>query len=744
MFLRPMKYIPIPVEQIGMRRVKFSTNRSFSPNSLVEMEWQFCRSQRDSFSICLAPTRLHREFHNAVRRVLVCARVCTCVSKTRRLVNCAREREPPYIFRLNARENYFYTLRVEKTKSSVISHQLQQQQQSIRHQNFWTTHCRRAAINQRPERDALPNAMTQVILPQLKSTVTVKNWRIRAIVHKVLIHYHLDTRPMVFYNFLHLKCKTFTPLPFYSRASFAVFLFGKRVSARMKELRKIAYGASQCFSKRRRLDLVTYVTAYWARVYSYCLSRDPLSCLSRAARRATYLDVLARHLRRLDDKKIGLRDSRPWFCKLPRLLPLLLPPLLALATGKRDIYIIYKLTNNSKKEKYKPRTSRDPSSHFSRDLCVDTRCALSVHKLIQVYYSTELPQAREAAAASTATRHGFTSRAVEGARPSERVDEGTFLKILRPHRSILMKNSFQDHAATPALLTSIRARACKRVPLPKNQPCTCEVTRDVNKVSRAHSIYCRAKADTKRKRNQLHNWIVFSFNFVRTCTKKERDLANIDSAMNTWCALKMIADYDRDKDRTSKIRCSRSPDSGLYVLQHMHRSDLVGLQLHAARRPSTRRGATSLHPRSGVDAAVCNVRTDVTTECTAASPRASSAAMQRIGSSFYTYNCATARGSCDCSSGTIRDRLRNIFRLDAKRISFDRTSKILAVIKSNKSRRRRRRRDETRAALYRLHIAGGGEESSSHAFESSKIVNTYRAAIVLRAHITQWNEKKKL
>uniref|UniRef100_A0ABD2VXD3 Uncharacterized protein n=1 Tax=Trichogramma kaykai TaxID=54128 RepID=A0ABD2VXD3_9HYME len=78
MYLRPIKYIPVPVEQIGTRRVKFSTNRSFSPNSLVEMQWQFCRSQ-----------------------------------------------------------------------------------QSIRHRNFWTTHCRRAAINQRPERDALPNAMTQ-------------------------------------------------------------------------------------------------------------------------------------------------------------------------------------------------------------------------------------------------------------------------------------------------------------------------------------------------------------------------------------------------------------------------------------------------------------------------------------------------------------------------------------------------------------------------------------------------------
>uniref|UniRef100_A0ABD2VWY6 Secreted protein n=1 Tax=Trichogramma kaykai TaxID=54128 RepID=A0ABD2VWY6_9HYME len=40
------------------------------------------------------------------------------------------------------------------------------------------------------------------------------------------------------------------------------------------------------------------------------------------------------------------------------------------------------------------------------------------------------------------------------------------------------------------------------------------------------AIYYRAKAATKRKRNQLHNWIVLGFNFVRTCTKKERDLAS--------------------------------------------------------------------------------------------------------------------------------------------------------------------------------------------------------------------------
>uniref|UniRef100_A0ABD2VXN3 Secreted protein n=1 Tax=Trichogramma kaykai TaxID=54128 RepID=A0ABD2VXN3_9HYME len=123
---------------------------------------------------------------------------------------------------------------------------------------------------------------------------------------------------------------SFTPLPFYSRASFAVFLFGKRASEN-ERAKKNPYGASQCSSKRRRLDLVTYVTAYRARVCAYCLSRDPLSCLSRAARRATYLDVLARHLRRLDDKILAYvtrhRGKYYMFCKIPRLLPLLLPPL---------------------------------------------------------------------------------------------------------------------------------------------------------------------------------------------------------------------------------------------------------------------------------------------------------------------------------------------------------------------------------------------------------------------------------
>uniref|UniRef100_A0ABD2VXU7 Uncharacterized protein n=1 Tax=Trichogramma kaykai TaxID=54128 RepID=A0ABD2VXU7_9HYME len=129
---------------------------------------------------------------------------------------------------------------------------------------------------------------------------------------------------------------------------------------------------------------------------------------------------------------------------------------------------------------------------------------------------------------------------------------------------------------------------------------------------------------------------------------------------------------------------SRSPDSGLYVLRSMHRSDLVGLQLHAARRPSTR-GEGGLHRCIGIDAAVCNVRTDVTTDCTAASPRASSPLCSgSAAAAAFIAIIVPQRVEAAIAPVARFDHLRNIFRLDAKRISFDRTSKILAAIKLNK------------------------------------------------------------